>query len=96
MDFNKENKMNYDDIEHVYYSMFMAFHPQPLQEFESDNNEIVVSPEFSSIWTLFLKCSGWTEDEFADQMELMDAMHDDAESDLSLDLEEKKTKEQMN
>jgi len=58
-------KFDFDSVESVYFSLWNSYHPE--QTGGEENFEIDFT--FMSIWHLYLRTSGWTEDEFFEEMD---------------------------
>lgn len=76
-----QTKMPFEEVDHVFGALMSAFHPEEIGEDGPD-------PRFLALWTLFLQCASWTEDEFWDQV--------DAPNDEDVDDEEGKIVSEKN
>jgi hypothetical protein len=59
-----QTKMDFEEVDHVFGALLSAFHPEEIGEDGPD-------PQFRALWTLFLTCSGWSEDEYWEQVDLL-------------------------
>ncbi len=58
-------KFSYEDVNFYFDAVFNAFHPEGYKQNElRSEEEERLQGQFMSLWTLFLACAGWTEDEF--------------------------------
>jgi hypothetical protein len=55
-------KMDFEQVYGVFDALNIAFHPNGIDE---DG----LNDHFQALWVLFLSTSGWTEDEFWEEME---------------------------
>jgi Zn finger protein HypA/HybF involved in hydrogenase expression len=60
-------KMSFDQVENVFHALHIAFDPEGLELDEYEEQQM--KAQCISLWTLFLTCSGWDEDEFFDELE---------------------------
>lgn len=67
-----QNKMPFDEVDHVFGALISAFHPADIGEDGPD-------PRFLALWTLFLQCACWTEDEYWDAVDALNNEEMDAE-----------------
>lgn len=77
-----KEKINFDKVYSVYDSLFQAFHN--FSDEEMQDNDIELDPVMLSLWTLFLSNSGWTEDEFWNEMEAQSTEEADPADDLDI------------
>jgi len=63
-EFELTGRMPFEQVDMVYFSLISSFHPGKI---EGD-----IDPRFLALWTLFLQCSGWTEDEYWEAMDAQD------------------------
>jgi hypothetical protein len=85
MEFTINNKMDYDDVEHVYHAMFSAFHPEIVEQEDMEEEAgFEANFDFICLWRMFLKCAGWTEEEYFeygdDELELAELVAADDKS----------------
>lgn len=62
-----QSKIPLEEVEHVFGALISAFHPDDIGEDGPDQR-------FLALWTLFLQCAGWNEDEYWDAI---DAINND-------------------
>jgi hypothetical protein len=62
-----QTKMSFEDVDHVFGALMSSFHPEEIGEDGPD-------PRFLALWTLFLQCAFWTEDEY---WEAVDELNDE-------------------
>jgi len=54
---SNNGRMDFGNVDCVFNSLIRAFHPNGLENEDTDDR-------FIALWTLFLNCGGWTEEEF--------------------------------
>lgn len=62
-----QTKFAFEDVDHCFGALINAFHNDEIGEDGPD-------PRFLALWTLFLQCAGWSEDEY---WEAVDRLNDE-------------------